>query len=60
VVDELTQGLLSLGRTAPRFPGRSGTESALKYLALHLRAHKTSNSPVDARLHAANFQVHAS
>jgi hypothetical protein len=32
-------------------------ESGLKYLALHLRANKSSNSPTDARLHAANLQV---
>jgi hypothetical protein len=57
VVDQLTNALLSLGRSAPRFPGRTGQESALKYLALHLRANNNTNSSVDARLHAANLQA---
>mmetsp|Transcript_8089 Transcript_8089/g.12835 ORF Transcript_8089/g.12835 Transcript_8089/m.12835 type:complete len:465 (+) Transcript_8089:12-1406(+) len=58
VVDELTLGLLSLGRAAPRFPGLTGKESGLKYLALHLRANKSTNTPLDARLHAANLQAY--
>jgi len=37
--------------------GLTGKESGLKYLALHLRANKSTNTPLDARLHAANLQV---
>ena len=40
VVEDMTASMLNLGRDPPRFPGLSGSETALKYLALHLRAHK--------------------
>lgn len=57
VVQQLTAALLELGRTAPRFPGRTGTESGLKYLALSLRARNPKNSKIDAQVHEKNLEA---
>lgn len=55
VVDGVTDGLLSVGKACPRFPGIGNKESALKYLALYLRATNPKNSPVASRLYAEAF-----
>jgi len=56
VADNVTEGLLELGRACPRFPGLGNKESGLKFMALYLRTHNPRNTGVDTRLHSQNLK----
>jgi len=58
VVKALTDGLISLGTCKPVFPYMGTKESAMKYLALYLRAHNGANSQLSQGRHSANFKAY--
>lgn len=56
--EEVARALLAVARTRPKFPGLSVEESALKYVALHLKAHNAASSEFRAATFRANFEAY--
>lgn len=57
--DPVAQALLAVGRERPIYPGLSPEESALKYVALYLKAHRdpTTISAFEAESYKASFEL---
>ncbi|KPA81752.1 hypothetical protein ABB37_04041 [Leptomonas pyrrhocoris] len=57
--DPVAQALVAVGRERPIYPGLSVEESALKYIALYLKAHRdpANLSPFEAASYTTNFEL---
>jgi YHS domain-containing protein/adenylate kinase family enzyme len=57
--DPVAQALLAVGRERPIYPGLSPEESALKYVALYLKAHRdpATLSAFEAESYKASFEL---
>ena len=57
--DPVAQALLAVGRERPIYPGLSAEESALKYVALYLKAHRDPDtvSAFEAASYKASFEL---
>ncbi|KPI90538.1 hypothetical protein ABL78_0298 [Leptomonas seymouri] len=57
--DPVAQALLAVGRERPIYPGLSVEKSALKYVALYLKAHRdpATISAFEAESYKANFEL---
>jgi YHS domain-containing protein len=55
--ENLARALAEVERARPKFPGMSVAESALRYVALHLRAHNPGNvTPFAQSVHSAHLE----
>jgi YHS domain-containing protein len=53
--ESVAKAMLAVCRDRPKYPGLSIEESALKYLALHLKAENPANTEVREKQYKANF-----
>ena len=54
--DAVVRAMLDAGASRPGFPGVSSRNSAIRYLAAHLRAHNPANTPLRERVYKKNFE----
>ena len=59
VYENAARAMLLAAKTRPKYPGLSIEESALKFIALHLKAHNTKNSDVRQQQYSENFKAFA-
>ncbi|EPY20224.1 hypothetical protein STCU_09102 [Strigomonas culicis] len=56
--DSVATAMVAVGTVRPSYPGLSVEESALKFLALHLKAHNAAeNNSIQNAQYAANFEL---
>eukprot|EP00759_Apiculatamorpha_spiralis_P019929 PhF_6_TR25543/c0_g1_i1/m.35846/K18533/AK9; adenylate/nucleoside-diphosphate kinase len=56
VYETVSRGMLAVGALRPKLPNRNVMDSALKYLALHMKANNPTNTPYCSERYSDNMQ----
>ncbi|ESL11438.1 hypothetical protein TRSC58_00810 [Trypanosoma rangeli SC58] len=55
--DPVAYALIAVAEARPKYPGLSLEESALKFVALHMKCFNTKNTPIQAEKYRANYEA---
>ncbi|RNF05531.1 hypothetical protein TraAM80_04453 [Trypanosoma rangeli] len=55
--DPVAYALIAVAEARPKYPGLSLEESALKFVALHMKCFNTKNTPIQTEKYRANYEA---